>query len=197
MQGQRPRLPSPPLAARPRRRRPRSDRARPARRHGDGQGHLDVARVPGAGAARAGRRGSDGDARMNATEYTIDPKNEVAIRFLQSRPIQIGQTGFLVSVAQDLENRGSLSKGQREAIERIAAKSNWQPGPALPPTVDDRGTELKIYCTPGHPIPKDFFKALGDRYRGSGLTGAVVVHDPVYMIMLDPAAMPLDAPYRL
>lgn len=133
---------------------------------------------------------------MNATEYTIDPKNEVAIRFLQSRPIQIGQTGFLVSVAQDLENRGSLSKGQREAIERIAAKSNWQPGPALPPTVDDRG-ELKIYCTPGHPIPKDFFKALGDRYRGSGLTGAVVVHDPVYMIMLDPAAMPLDAPYRL
>ncbi|MFX9630873.1 hypothetical protein ABTO69_20190, partial [Acinetobacter baumannii] len=87
---------------------------------------------------------------MKASDYTMDPRNSLAIRFLQSRPIQIGTSGFLISVAQDLNNRGSLSKGQRESLESIAKKSNWQPPDPLPPAVDDRGERVLVYVTPGH-----------------------------------------------
>lgn len=134
---------------------------------------------------------------MIATEYTLDPRNALAIRYLQSRPIQIGTSGFLISVAQDLETRGSLSKGQRESIESIAAKSNWQPGPALPPSIDDRGERLLIYVTPGCYPGREWTLALGQRYKGLGKTGAEFLHDPVYMAMLDPAPLPMGAPYRL
>ncbi|WLA74258.1 hypothetical protein QIH77_03220 [Bradyrhizobium diazoefficiens] len=134
---------------------------------------------------------------MNATDYTMDARNALAIRFLQSRPIQIGTSGFLFSVAQDLDNRGSLSKGQRESIESIAAKSNWQPGPALPPSVDGRGERVIVYVTPGCHPGNDFMVELGERYKPLGKIGVRFVHDPVFMAMLDPAPLPLDAPYRL
>ncbi|WP_368507816.1 hypothetical protein [Bradyrhizobium lupini] len=134
---------------------------------------------------------------MKINSYTLDPRNALAVRFLQSRPIQIGTQGFLISVAMDLYNRGSLSKGQRESIESIAAKSNWQPSDPLPPTVDDRGERLSVYITPGCRPPDEFFEGLIERYKPLGKTGMDCMHDPVFMAMLDPMPLPLDAPYRL
>lgn len=134
---------------------------------------------------------------MKASDYTMDPRNSLAIRFLQSRPIQIGTSGFLISVAQDLNNRGSLSKGQRESLESIAKKSNWQPPDPLPPAVDDRGERVLVYVTPGHHPGNEFMQALGEQYKPLGKIGVRVVHDPVFMALLDPAPLPMDAPYRL
>jgi len=133
---------------------------------------------------------------MNANDYTMDPRNAVAVQFLQSRPIQIGASGFLISVAQDLERRG-LSKGQREAVERIAAKSRWEPKDPLPPSVDDRGDCVLVYVTPGCHPGNDFMEALAARYIPLGKTGVRVVHDPVYMALLDPGNVQDGTPHLL
>lgn len=123
---------------------------------------------------------------MNATDYTMDQRNALAVRFLQSRPIQIGTAGFVHSLAMDLDLRGSLSKAQRESIESIGAKSGWEPTAPLPPSVDDRGERVIVYLTPGHPPGSDFMAALAERYRPLGKRGLTCVHDPVYKHIVDP-----------
>jgi hypothetical protein len=124
---------------------------------------------------------------MNATDYTMDPRNAIAVRFLQSRPIQIGTSGFLHSVAMHLDNTGYLSKSQRESLEGIAAKSGWEPVESLPPSVDDRGERVLVYLTPVCPPGPDFMAALSARYKPAGKTGIRCVHDPVYKHVIDPA----------
>lgn len=133
---------------------------------------------------------------MKVTNYTMDPRNAPAIRFLQSRPVQT-TSGFLISVAMDLDNRGSLSKGQRESIESIAAKSNWGAPEPLPPAVDDRGERVVVYVTPGCPPGAEFMAALIKRYRPLGKTGVRIMHDPVYISLLDPANVQNGTPFRL
>lgn len=54
---------------------------------------------------------------MKVTEYTLDPLNARAIRFLQSRPVQIGEP-FATSVALFLTSAGYLSRKQRERSRR-------------------------------------------------------------------------------
>lgn len=127
----------------------------------------------------------------------MDPSNALAVRFLQSRPTQIGTDGFLISVAQDLELRGSLSGAQRESIEGIAKKSNWEPKDPLRPAVDDRGQRVLIYVTPGCPPAEEFMAAITERYRPAGKIGMRVVHDPVDMALLNPANVQSGTPYRL
>lgn len=134
---------------------------------------------------------------MKVSEYTMDPRNERAVRFLQSRPIQIGQSGFVHSLAMDLAHHGYLSRKQRETLEGIADKNGWQTPAPVPPAVDDRGERVLVYVTPGHHPGDDFMLALAERYRPLGKVGVRQMHDPVYKHILDPSTIRLDAPHRL
>lgn len=123
---------------------------------------------------------------MKVTEYTMDPRNAPVVRFLQSRPIQIGSTGFLISVANFLDTAGYLSRTQREALEGIIKKNKWEMPDALPPAVDDCGERVIVYVTPGQHPGNDCMEALAAKYRPLGKTGVRIMHDPVYMTILDP-----------
>ncbi|MCK1341002.1 hypothetical protein IVB38_34555 [Bradyrhizobium sp. 38] len=76
---------------------------------------------------------------MKVTEYTMDPRNAPVVCFLQSRPIQIGSGGFLISVATFLQTAGYLSRGQWESLEGMIKKNKWEIPDALPPAVDENG----------------------------------------------------------
>jgi hypothetical protein len=133
---------------------------------------------------------------VKVTDYTMDPRNAHVVRYLQSRPIQIGTSGFVHSVAMFLDTAGNLSRAQRESLEGIMKKSNWEAPDPLPPTVDDRGERVLVYVTPGCHPGNDFMEALGERYRPLGKIGVRCVHDPVYKHVIDPSIRP-GAVHRL
>jgi hypothetical protein len=134
---------------------------------------------------------------VKVTDYTMDPRNERAIRFLQSRPIQIGQSGFLHSVAMFLASTGYLSTKQRESLEGIADKNGWKTPDPVAPAIDDRGERVLVYVTPGHHPGDEFMLELAERYKPLGKTGVRQVHDPVYMHILNPSTVRHDAVHRL
>lgn len=133
---------------------------------------------------------------MIATDYTLDPRNARAIKYLQSRPIQIGEP-FATSVALFLDSAGYLSRKQREAIEAIIERTAWKEPDALPPAIDDRGERVPVYVTPGCHPGSDFLHDLAERYKDSGKTGIVMMHDPVYKTILEPSDKSSRGVHRL
>ncbi|ACF00825.1 hypothetical protein IP86_02745 [Rhodopseudomonas sp. AAP120] len=78
---------------------------------------------------------------MKVTDYTLDPRNARAVKFLQSRPIQIGEP-FATSVALFLTSASYRSRKQREAIEAMIERTGWTEPDPLPPAIDDRGERV-------------------------------------------------------
>ncbi|WP_456678201.1 hypothetical protein [Bradyrhizobium sp. RDM12] len=131
---------------------------------------------------------------MNTTDYTMDPRNAVAVGYLRSRPMQIGTAGFVISIAMHLENTGALSKAQRDFLEGIAASRN---GRCLTRCRRRSTTAASVfaYFTPGCHPAGDFMTALGERYKPLGKRGIRCVHDPIYMSLLDPANVHNGTPH--
>lgn len=133
---------------------------------------------------------------MQATDYTLDPRNARAVRYLQSRPIQIGEP-FATSVAMFLESAGYLSRKQREAIEAIIERTGWREPDPLPPAINDRGERVFVYVTPGCPPGNDYMYALADKYKDAGKIGVRMMHDPVYKTILEPSDKSARGVHRL
>lgn len=122
---------------------------------------------------------------MRANKWTLDSANGAVVRFLQeTKPMESDGAAiadnipFRWSVADWLDNSGSLTPAQKAKVEEMITEKGWTMPPPYPPTIiRDDEKELVIRVCPGVPISPEQIAEWREMAKTPKMRAARLVRD--------------------